>query len=94
MTFDRLRELVARAMCLGRGLNPDMVVEGAACWEHYLGSADRVLSVICDAACGLHESVDCASDMERLRGDPGAGAMGAVIEYRDRLRRLLDRSDA
>ena len=34
----------------------------------------------------LHESVSPASDDERLRGDPGAGAMGAVIEYRDLIR--------
>lgn len=34
----------------------------------------------------LHESVNAASDQERYDGDPGAGAMGAVIEYRDLIR--------
>jgi hypothetical protein len=34
----------------------------------------------------LHESVSPASDEERLHGSPGAGAMGAVIEYRDAIR--------
>ena len=34
----------------------------------------------------LHESINPASDQERHNGDPGAGAMGAVIEYRDKIR--------
>lgn len=34
----------------------------------------------------LHESVNPASDDERLHPWPGAGAMGAVIEYRDLIR--------
>lgn len=36
----------------------------------------------------LHENINPASDDERLRGAPGAGAMGAVIEYRDAIRAL------
>lgn len=39
-----------------------------------------------DRAAALHESVNTASDQERHNGDPGAGAMGAVIEYRDLIR--------
>lgn len=35
---------------------------------------------------GLHESVNPASDEERANNVPGAGAMGAVIEYRDLIR--------
>lgn len=35
-----------------------------------------------------HESVNPASDDERYHGAPGAGAMGAVIEYRDRIRSI------
>ena len=34
----------------------------------------------------LHESVNPASDDERLHRVPGAGAMGAVLEYRDLIR--------
>jgi hypothetical protein len=34
----------------------------------------------------LHESVNPASDDERLHNVPGAGAMGAVLEYRDLIR--------
>jgi len=36
----------------------------------------------------LHENINPASDAERLRGDPGAGAMGAIIEYRDAIRSM------
>ena len=35
-----------------------------------------------------HENVNPASDEERSHGIPGAEAMGAVIEYRDRIRAL------
>ena len=35
----------------------------------------------------LHENVNPASDDERLHGVPGAGAMGAVIQYRDLIRK-------
>jgi hypothetical protein len=38
-------------------------------------------------AAGLHDSVDPASDEERQNKVPGAGAMGAVIEYRDTIRK-------
>lgn len=41
-------------------------------------------------AADLFESINPASDAERLRGDPGAGAMGAVIEYRNKIRELRD----
>jgi hypothetical protein len=34
----------------------------------------------------LHESINSASDDERFHGHPGAGAMGAIIEYRDLIR--------
>jgi hypothetical protein len=40
-------------------------------------------------AAALYESVSPASDDERLKGHPGAGAMGAVIEYRDKIRALM-----
>lgn len=39
-----------------------------------------------ERAATLHESVNPASDDERLKNLPGAGAMGAVIEYRDLIR--------
>lgn len=41
-----------------------------------------------EEAARLHESINPASDDERLKGSPGAGAMGAVIEYRDKIRAL------
>lgn len=41
-----------------------------------------------EEAARLHESIDPASDEERQSNTPGAGAMGAVIEYRDKIRAL------
>ena len=38
---------------------------------------------------GLHEQVNPASDDERLKDIPGAGAMGAIIGYRDTIRKQL-----
>ena len=56
--------------------------------ERMLAEADAYILGVEDAA-ALHESVNPASDAERLCGDPGSGAMGAVIEYRDKIRALL-----
>jgi len=41
-------------------------------------------------AAALHESINSSSDQERFNGDPGAGAMGAIIEYRDAIRRITE----
>lgn len=41
-----------------------------------------------EEAARLHEQIDPSCDHERQNGDPGAGAMGAVIEYRDAIRNL------
>lgn len=41
-----------------------------------------------ERAASLHEVVNPASDDERANGVPGSGAMGAVIEYRDAIRKL------
>ena len=40
-------------------------------------------------AANLHEQIDVASDTERLRNLHGADAMGAVIEYRDKIRETI-----
>ena len=47
---------------------------------------DEVRAQAFEEAADLHPNINPASDEERLRGSPGAGAMGAVIEYRDALR--------
>ncbi len=47
-----------------------------------------------EAAGYLHEQINPASDEERQNSDPGAGAMGAVIEYRDKIRALPLPGDA
>jgi hypothetical protein len=39
-----------------------------------------------ERAAGLHESVNPASDEERSNHVPGAGGMGAVLQYRDLIR--------
>lgn len=52
------------------------------------GLSDEFLRGL-EYAASLHESVNPASDNERLAGAPGAGAMGAVIEYRDIIRSYL-----
>lgn len=56
-----------------------------------IGSQIEAVEDALDQAANLHEQVDCASDAERLAGLPGAGAMGAVIEYRDKIRELKAR---
>lgn len=49
---------------------------------------ERIRNEALEEAAQFHESVNPASDAERLAGAPGAGAMGAVIEYRDGIRGL------
>lgn len=39
-----------------------------------------------ERAASQYENVNSASDDERTKGIPGAGAMGAVIEFRDLIR--------
>ena len=51
-------------------------------------AVEAALRKLLEDAAMLHESIDNSCDHERQRGDPGAGAMAAVIEYRDKIRRL------
>lgn len=46
----------------------------------------RGFNAATERAASLHEQINPASDSERLDKVPGAGAMGAVVEYRDRIR--------
>lgn len=59
--------------------------------EHRAGSMWAAFSAGWKAATeragNLHEQINPASDEERLKEIPGAGAMGAVIEYRDAIRK-------
>ena len=41
-----------------------------------------------ERAASLYESINPASDEERANKVPGCGAMGAIIEYRDAIRKL------
>lgn len=56
-------------------------VEGSL-WAAFLAGFQAAT----ERAAMLHESVNPASDEERLKGAPGAGAMGAVMQYRDMIR--------
>jgi hypothetical protein len=60
--------------------------------EHRVGSLWASFLVGWNAAIARaaaeHENIDPASGSERVRGAPGADAMGAVIEYRDAIRSL------
>lgn len=49
---------------------------------------DQAWNEAIEKAASLHESINPASDDERQHRVPGAGAMGAIIEYRDRIRAL------
>lgn len=84
-------------------LNGDGLIEQRRGVVERLNDAHRELLRACvaaarvkalDDAAALHESVNPASDDERGHGVPGAGAMGAVIEYRDKIRALKDGCDA
>lgn len=46
-----------------------------------------------EEAARLHENIYPACEHERQKGDLGAGAMGAVIAYRDAIRALKERGD-
>lgn len=63
-------------------IHPDHV-DGSLWWAFIVG-----FSAATERAAALHESVNPSSDDERQINIPGAGAMGAVIEYRDAIRRI------
>lgn len=46
-----------------------------------------------EACAVLHESIDPACDHERTAGHPGAGAMRAIILYRDAIRARANGGD-
>jgi hypothetical protein len=62
--------------------HPDPDYTEGSLWAAFLAGFQAAT----ERAAILHESVDPASDAERLNGAPGAGAMGAVVQYRDMIR--------
>lgn len=67
----------------------DVTIEGRilkADFEALLDLIGRVRSSERERCAQLHEQVNPASDDERFHHAPGAGAMGAVIQYRDLIR--------
>ena len=62
----------------------------AADLEHRTGSMwaafEAGFRAATERAASIHEQINPASDQERNDKSPGAGAMGAVVEYRDAIR--------
>lgn len=58
----------------------------AADFEWMIDLVARLRGTEAEACAALFESVNPASDTERHNGDPGAGAMGAILEFRDLIR--------
>ncbi len=88
--LERLEILVGELRRASESLSTHEAKPGAPAGfkERDLAEADAYILGVEDAA-ALFESVNPASDDERLHGIPGAGAMGAVLEYRDKIRELL-----
>ena len=63
--------------------NPDAQHQLGSIWAFFMAGWNAAN----ERAASLHESVNPASDDERQSKTPGAGAMGAVIEYRDLIRK-------
>lgn len=66
-----------------------MTIEGRILKEDFemlLDMLNRVRLAERERCAMLHEQINPASDKERLNRVPGAGAMGAVIQYRDLIR--------
>lgn len=55
---------------------------------HVQNECQRARNEALEEAARLHENINPASDIERGNKIPGAGAMGAIIEYRDAIRAL------
>lgn len=81
-------EGVAREMLMflyGQDFEEEWVVE----FERHIRNAHTEgWNAGLEAAASLHESMNAACDHERQRGDPGAGSMGVIVEYRDAIRAL------
>ena len=58
--------------------------------EHFSKTEAAARKAALEDAALLHENINPASNDERLNNVPGAGAMGAVIEYRDAIRALAE----
>jgi len=68
-----------------------MTVEGRILktdFESLLNLIGRIRESERERCAQLHEQINPASDDERHHKVPGAGAMGAVIEYRDAIRNV------
>lgn len=85
----RVRKTICPTFGSGEGGILSERIEGRISEEDFnslLGMMDGIRADERERCARLHESVDPASDDERHNKVPGAGAMGAVIEYRDLIR--------
>lgn len=76
-------------ICETYNSNGGMTVEGRilkADFEALLDLIGRIRAHEREECARLHEQINPASDEERLDHVPGAGAMGAVLQYRDLIR--------
>ncbi len=80
---------VRPTICETYSSDGQMTVEGRILktdFEALLDLLGRVRSTEREECARLHEQINPASDDERYHRVPGAGAMGAVLEYRDLIR--------
>ena len=80
-----VEERVRRTICATYSSDGKRSIEGRISKD----DLDALLSLMGrmkERYASLYESVNPASDEERLNNVPGAGAMGAVLEFRDLIR--------
>ena len=84
-----IEQRVRETMCLTHSERHGSRVEGritADDFEALINLLERMQKAERERCAYLYEQVNPASDLERANGDPGAGAMGAVLEFRDLIR--------
>ena len=84
-----IEDRVRPTICETYNSRGDMSVEGRITktdFEALLSLINRVRLSERERCAMIHQQVNPASDEERLNHVPGAGAMGAVIQYRDLIR--------
>ena len=92
MAREDLKELATLKMSMGEldQLAKRIAAEWAFDREQYARECEQAAY---ERAAMLYENIDPACDHERQNGDPGAGAMGAIIEYRDKIRALAKETE-
>jgi hypothetical protein len=87
-----IEDRVRPTICETHNSRGGMTVEGRILktdFDALLDLIDRLRKTEREECAQLFEQVDPASDDERLHNVPGAGAMGAVLQFRDLIRARL-----